>query len=98
LQQLFQLKIITFSSKCNTCCFVISASHCFGKEKINKKQQCKVDKQRFAMMTTSKGIPIINSPFKENMTKIINSKATNVVGEIAGINFSDYEVSPFALT
>ncbi|MGK0454818.1 MAG: hypothetical protein ACJAYY_002305 [Paraglaciecola sp.] len=50
------------------------------------------------MMTTSKGIPIINSPFKENMTKIINSKATNVVGEIAGINFSDYEVSPFALT
>jgi hypothetical protein len=57
-----------------------------------------VDKQRFAMMTTSKGISTINSPFKENMTKIVNSKATNVVGKIGGINFSAYQVSPFALT
>jgi hypothetical protein len=49
-------------------------------------------------MTTSKGISTINSPFKENMTKIVNSKATNVVGKIGGINFSAYQVSPFALT
>jgi hypothetical protein len=57
-----------------------------------------VDKQRFAAMTTSKGISTINSPFKENLTKIVNSKATNIMGEIAGINFAVCQVSPFALT
>ena len=32
------------------------------------------------------GIATINSPFKENITTIVNKSAINVIGEIVGIN------------
>src|SRR5690606_19145588 len=40
-----------------------------------------------AIINTSKGISTINSPFKENIMIIVNSKAIKVIGEILGINF-----------
>ena len=50
-----------------------------------------------AMIKTSFGISTISSPFKENITAIVNNKAINVMGEMRGKNFSVYQVSPLEL-
>ena len=44
------------------------------------------------------GISTINSPFNENIITIVNRSATNVSGDILGINLSLYQSSPFNLT
>ena len=48
-----------------------------------------------AILMTSIGILTIYSPFKENMTKIVNSNAIKVIGLILGINFFSYHSLPF---
>ena len=40
----------------------------------------------------------MSSPFKENINIIVNNNAISVNGEILGINFSLYQVSPFIFT
>ena len=49
-------------------------------------------------MSTSIGISTMSSPFRENITTIVNNKAINVKGEIAGINVLVYQSSPFNFT
>ena len=40
-----------------------------------------------AILKTSIGMDTIISPFKLNMTTIVNNKAIKVIGETKGINF-----------
>ena len=49
------------------------------------------------MRSTSKGSATIYSPFKENMTTMVKSKAISVIGLILGMNFSWYHCFPLAL-
>ena len=44
------------------------------------------------------GISTINSPFKENITTMVNNKAINVNGDMVGMNFLLYHASPFNFT
>jgi hypothetical protein len=48
-----------------------------------------------ATRITSRGNPIIFSPFNENITKIVNSNATGVNNETFGINLVKYQSLPF---
>ena len=43
-----------------------------------------------ATRSTSKGRRTIVSPFNENITKMVNSRATKVSGLILGTNFFSY--------
>jgi len=47
-----------------------------------------------ATRMTSKGNWTMYSPFKENITSIVKSRATRVMGLIRGMNFSSYHVRP----
>ena len=47
-----------------------------------------------AMRTTSNGICTINSPFKLNITTMVNNKAIKVSGEINGTNLSENHSFP----
>ncbi len=48
------------------------------------------------MRRTSRGRARIFSPFRLNMTKIVNRSATRVSGDIFGMNEERYQASPFA--
>jgi hypothetical protein len=50
-----------------------------------------------AILTTSIGIETIISPFKLNITIIVNKRAINVIGEIVGMNFLLNHSSPLDL-
>ena len=48
------------------------------------------------MRSTSSGNRTMYSPFRENITTIVNSSATSVSGLIRGMKFRSYQVSPFS--
>ena len=51
-----------------------------------------------AITKTSIGISTISSPFKENITIMVNSNAISVSGEMVGINLLVYQSSPLSFT
>ncbi len=50
-----------------------------------------------AIFSTSSGICTISSPLSENITTMVNSRATRVIGLILGMNFVSYQVRPLDL-
>ena len=51
-----------------------------------------------AMRRTSSGILTMNSPLSENMTTMVNSRATSVIGLMRGMNFVSYQDLPLSLS
>ncbi len=51
-----------------------------------------------ATRTTSNGNCTIISPFRENITTMVNSKAIKVIGLIFGMNFFSYHWRPLAFS
>ena len=50
-----------------------------------------------AIRTTSNGTLTITSPFRENITIIVNNNAIKVIGLIFGMNTFSYHSRPFVL-
>ena len=48
------------------------------------------------MRSTSSGMRTMASPFKLNITTMVSSSATNVIGLMAGMNTCSYQASPFS--
>lgn len=48
-----------------------------------------------AILTTSIGSSMTFSPLTQNITTIVNNKATNVIGLNLGMNFSSYHFFSF---
>ena len=51
-----------------------------------------------AILTTSSGTSTIYSPFSENITIMVKSRAMRVIGEIRGMNLFSYQLFPLDLT
>ena len=51
-----------------------------------------------AMRTTSNGNCTIISPFRENITTMVNNKAIKVIGLIFGMKFFSYHSRPLAFS
>ena len=65
---------------------------------VNENQIAKYINNGTAIINTSIGISTINSPFKENITTMVKSKAIKVSGEMVGMNLLLYQSSPFNFT